>query len=311
MLAEISMITDQGSNNGKIALKMADNDPGAAPGYTVKWGVIGPLGTVRDIGSDAGTAFANNGTVTVYEDIPLDSSGAYLAGAYTFAWTVVDDTAEVFIEGTHTFDYSPAVGPSENGAATLVASYNCLSGKINVADATVLGDYTLETRTISVLPPQVAGQPLPVAQVTNDPTLELDIEWNNAPYQVSLTIVRKLTITEDDTTFIVLEQFTANKTLNIVCDTSMCSAAACLEKEITALDALACSKGDWSDLTPAEKAKAERSVYYGVLALLYRNCGDMNKAAEYGAKAGDCGCGCSSADATTTPGPSPYTPPIQ
>lgn len=313
MLAEIQFFNDGSANDGKIQLKMTNAPPTVGvTQYTVFWGVVGPLGTVRDINTDPGSVFAiSGGTVTVYIDIPLDGDGNYLQGLYTFSYRIIDED-EFYEESTAAFEYIPHVTPGNpvSGEAVLTASFNCLNAKVTALDETpALDGYVNDSRLLSILPPQIAGQAAPVAVTTNAASLEAVFAWNYAPYQVGLTIVRTYSIMPDPAwDFSQVELLVANTTLNIVCNTDMCDAASCLETEYLALDVVACNLGGWEQLSQKQKANLEKAGYQTLIALAYRQCGNYNKAATYGALAADCNCGC--VDTATTSSPEPYTAPV-
>lgn len=312
MRAEFRFYNDNSANNGKIGFILFDDDPASADGTKrVSWGVTDPNGTVLlELDSLTQDFATDTQSVEEYVDIPLDSDGNYIGGVYSFQYRWdVDPFTGLTTTNSGTFNYQPNVD-SDGGDAVLTASFNCLNGKITATDTTPLEeDWVLDSRLISVLPPLVAGQPDPVAETSTDAEFETTFEWNNAPYQVTLNRVHSYTEDIDDLiTVIVLEQYLASATLNIVCNTSLCSAAACLATEFAALDALGCNAGGWGYLTQLQKAKAEKALYNTVIALAYKSCGDITKAAEYAAEADSCGCGCSD---TSTDTPTPYTPPTE
>lgn len=302
------------ANDGKIRLNMIDNGAGPVGDFNIYWGVTGPLGQVLKV-YDPLTPddnILNGQTSQIFLDIPLDTNGNYQAGTYTFQWKFDDTGAPMAdpTEGTYSFEYAPVVTPGSpvSGDATMAATYNCLNAKITVQDTTNIVGYITTSRLISVLPPQIAGQPAPVAVTSTNDLFETTFEWNNAPYQVSLLILRTLEEVTAGMTFYVRERLVANVTLDIICNTDLCDAAACLASEVTALDLLSCGVGGWANLTATQKYKAEKALYYTVIALAYRQCGNFNKAAKWGAKADTCDCGCT--DATTGGGIEPYVPPI-
>ena len=302
------------TNDGKIRLNMIDNGAGPVGDFNIYWGVTGPLGQVLKA-YDAGTPddnIANGQTSAIIVDIPLDTNGKYQAGTYTFQWKYEDTGAPGAdpTEGTYSFEYAPVVAPGSpvSGEATMTATFNCLNAKITVQDSTNVVDYITVSREISVLPPQVAGQPAPVAETSTNDLFETTFLWNNAPYQVGLTVLRTLVEDVTQMQFYVREKLVANKTLDIVCNTDLCDAATCLATEVTALESLSCGVGGWANLTAIQKSKAERALYYTVIALAYRQCGNFNKAAEWAAKADTCDCGCSGT--AVDGGIEPYTPPI-
>lgn len=311
MTIQASFLNDGSANDGKIRLLFTDDGLGPSGDTTVSWGIIGPLGQdVKAFPIAPDLLVPDGGTQIIYVPIPLNSDGTYMGGSYVFTVEYTDGGTLDIVSLSYSFDYAPVVLPGDptSGPASLSASFNCLNGKITTQDTSVLPEGSvLTTRLLTVTPPTIAGQPSPVVASTALANLEVDFEWNNAPYQVTLS--RLITTTTDfgDMQVLVVERFVATETLTIVCNTDLCDAAACMASEFESLEAEACGGGGWAMLTAKQKAKLEKAMYRTVISMAYRQCGNFNKAAEWAALADTCDCGCG--DAATT-GPSPYTPPI-
>lgn len=332
MLVSVNFVCDgTAPNNGKIQLLVEYVDPGVTlvADVNVYWGITDPNGVefkpffgddpFPATNADAYLTPTPGQFVETLVDIPLGSDGKYVLGAYTIQLYMKDtelgnDLSAVYESGiTYNVDFQTV---SENltvfGDAVLTASFNCATAEITATDSTSLDGYSLVTRVLRLTPPDVPGQPAPTPVVTAATTLTEVFLWNNANYQITLSVIRSYDQDDSDgsntVTTTVTEMLTAALTLKTLCGTVMCDAAACLAEKITELEDLACDLGSWAKIPAIEINKAFKKVIYAVTALLYKECGDYNKAASYAASAGDCGCGC---DGTTTATDeiTPYTAP--
>lgn len=327
MIVTVKFVCDGSANNGKIQLVVDYADPGIplVSDVGIYWGVTDPNGIEikQFMGPDPypptmPDGYISSGPTTSLEvlvDIPLGSDGNYVLGEYTFHLYMKDgeyenDIGALYNEDfTYSFDFQTVVSNLTTfGTAVLAAEFNCATGDITSTDSTELDGYTLVERIHRLTPPNVPGNPAPVSVTTAATILTEPFAWNNAYYQISLSVIRSYEQEADaDWTFTVLEMLTAQTTLHIVCGTAMCDAAACVADQITTLEELACDHGSWSNIPQKDMSKALKKVFYGLAALLYKECGDYNSSATYAATAGDCDCGCDDAEASTEI--TAYTPP--
>lgn len=327
MTTSVKFVADGTANNGKIVLLVTYADPGVpiVADINAYWGITDPNGLVIKpfTGPDPYPSTAQDGTITptpgeefeLMVDIPVGSDGNYVLGEYNFRLYLKDgelgndEDASYEEEFFYNFDFQTvAKNLTEYGAAVLTSEYNCATGEITATDSTSLEGYTLVERVLRLTPPNVPGNPAPVSFTTGSAALVFAFAWNNAYYQVSLSLVRTYEQVSDDWTFTVSEMLTAQDTIHVVCATNMCEAAACLSEGLSKLEDLGCSLGSWHNIPNSELVPVVRKAMYGVLALLYKQCGNYNLSAQYAAIAGDCDCGCG-ADSAQDGAITPYVPP--
>lgn len=332
MNVAVNFVCDGSANNGKIQLVVDFVDPGVpyVGDFLIYWGVTDPNGVVLKQ-YDGPDTFPNplwdghyvdslaHSTDELLLDIPLGSDGNYVLGDYIFNFYIKDSElgndpgAEYESGATWQFNFQTTVENTTTfGDAQLTAEFNCATAEITATDSTSLDGFTLVERVLRLTPPNVPGYPAPVSVDTDQTVLTETFAWNNAYYQVSLSVTRSYEQDDSDgsnnVTTTVLEMLVAQTTLHIVCGTGMCDAAACLADQITTLEDLACDHGSWGKIPQSDMNKALKKVFYGLAALLYKECGNYNQSAVYAATAGDCDCGCSDT-ATDTSEITPYTAP--
>ena len=269
---------------------------------------------------------AGNGGYSV--DIPLNDDGTYKAGTYRFTVKIWDEDSAAFIkEGEFISAFSTDVTPTSGVVPELDfdVSYDCNSQKITAIDKTPLDGWSTDVigdwRVISFLAPPTIDEPEPVVETDTSAsfgeyTADYTFGYTDAVYQVALRIFRFKLLSFDvvadsgaaDVTTIVDQYERIGKTvsLEVVCDTTLCDVAGCLEEEYNRITALACGGGGWSNVPAQELAKWNRIQAMAAVANTYRLCGNTTKVAYWVSKIGevvDCGCGC------TDNGPRPYTSP--
>lgn len=331
MNVAVNFVCDGSANNGKIQMVVDYVDPGVSlvSDVYIYWGVTDPNG-VQIKAYNAPDPYPapnsdgqiSSGPTTSFElllDIPTGSDGNYVLGEYIFNLYMKDgelgnDPGAEYESGiTWAMDFQTTVENTTTfGDAQLTADFNCATAEITATDSTSLDGFTLVERVLRLTPPNVPGYPAPVSVDTDQTVLTETFAWNNAYYQVSLSVTRSYEQDDSDgsnnITTTVLEMLVAQTPLHIVCGTGMCDAAACLAEQITTLEDLACDHGSWGKIPQADMNKALKKVFYGLAALLYKECGNYNQSATYAATAGDCDCGCSDT-ATDTSEITPYTAP--
>lgn len=293
MVFEITVFNDGGANDGKIRLKVTDNE-GLTGTMTAYWGLTAPDGTViRNIASSAGT-FGSSGSLSVLSDIPIDTLGAYLGGTYLITGTVKNGS-DVIATNSMSALYDPRVKPGDPASADAVvsATSSCADATVTVTDESKNTGYTVASTVISLTPPPTTANPTPDAATTSAVTDDFSSSGDGT-YGYSTTVTRTKTLTDPDTTFpmtfVVSEVITAVGQHVVAC-TTWCAAADSFATGVVACHDSVCA-AEW-EMTNHEKDKAIQALSYAVQALLKDKCGDGDAAVAALTKLTNLGSSCS------------------
>lgn len=291
--------------------------------------VVDPAGlTVRDypVAADFTSVGPNGYEAAGETDIPLDSTGRdFLRGTYTLYIELITPTPDT-IEYELEYSFEPPVTSEETNAedadgeyfGVLTADVNCQTARVTFTDDSDYTGWTKDDRTITVMPPIIAGQNAPVA-VESDNTADDDVAitftWTNVTYTGTLEAQVSKTSDEDDLDAIVVDEVSsiiATAVADIRCgDLGFCDLLPCVDSLFNKAYNEACSNGGWSRVAP--KTMADLNAANIMLDLYHKHllCGNQSSAASYKLKftamLGDaCDCGCGSTSASVEP--RPYAP---
>jgi len=308
---------------GQIALYASDSGETPAGDFQAYFGITGPDGIEhKRFPSSPDFTFPDDGSDTLYFDIPLDSAGNYLRGDYIIRVKISDVgdpladpdpiASTTYLDNTTTYTFQPFAGGESNGTVTLTTSYDCDTGYITAGGEYVNeeDDYVVDSDVLTFTPESATGLE-PESELSPSLSENYLFAYTNANYTVTYEAGITITLIMDEAqiTFYILDTVTASEVVNVQCTLpDLCKVASCLEKEFKRLEAKMCGKG-WESLTEKEKGKFGKASAISRLILLYKACGNDTKYREYVTDFEtlmDCSCGCGE---DTSDGPQPWTPP--
>lgn len=327
MQAYVSAITEVGNADyGKFRFYASDELATSGANYSGDIRITSPIGAViRDFG--AGTSFPPGTSMTAINaaDIPVDANGNWLLGTYMIQVRV--------LRSGYSADYTASyyLGPKsvkkcvlasdETGGSQFNIDVVCSTAKILFKDATSYTGWTVTSRVVSVIPPNLPGAPSVLTDYDIGPgvvTKELTFSHVNATWQATL-----LTKFSKENNYTSAGGFTLVKITNldairnsetqfVVCESSLCSVYACMKSLFLAMEARACAAGGWAKLSAADLQKwsylnALMTMSRGALLCSNEADAQMWLVKMKDALAVDCGCGC---DDSVTTDPIPYTPAV-
>lgn len=224
-------------------------------------------------------------------NIPTTTDGGWLAGTYLVE-VAEDQSTDPGIYSE--FEYEFYWCPLELSAAIGFVA-NCVCARITVTDATQYGTATVISRTLTLIPPRIPGEPIPSATTSSESSMVVAFSWANVKYQVMLESEIEREIIPG-----VLSNEAINKTqwFDVVCDYDFCGLISCVVDEYQRLINLASQKGGLKNLPDYEldvwlKLNRDFQLHNAYIA-----CGDYEAAQDmYNQIKEDlrCECGCGSA----------------
>ena len=310
---------DTDADNGNIVIT-ALNEGVATQEWEVRIAIIGPTGAIFRAKPVAADAVIDEDVATEVDvltvAIPTDTDGVnYQAGTYTIRYYITG-IAGPTIGSEILYEYEYTVAPVttvSNNASSLVSLstlLNCLNGELTATDGTDYTGWTRVSRTLSIVHPTIPGIATPATDTTTDESLTVTATHINVTYQATLEVVVSRATEGVDLggshTLDIYQYWSINlyEDVDIDCDNDLCDTLSCLEQKFTLLNAQACSRGGWSQLTPAERANFEYNMVLLQLARLFLDCGNGAKFRTYIAMAKanlDCDCGCGDNSTTVSP----------
>lgn len=289
------VIDPSDGNYGKIVIVVTT---GLDPTSSFKFEITGPDGVIYALPATP-DLFGSGGTFTV--DIPVDSDGNWLEGAYTFrvqADEFNDGSVDLDVNNTYTW----AVPADNQAALSLDVKTDCFAKYLIIDDTTAYVSTDTVTKSIVVDYPVISGE-TNIGDTTHTTTpVSISLvrssgkAYENVIYAVTAHI-HAVTAVETSgawsyTTLYAYADFAENHLVQ--CNKDVCGVISCIESKYSSLLDLACKTGGLRALSREDADTLMLLQSYIALYNFYVQCQDSDKVAEYYGKikelVGDCNC---------------------
>lgn len=281
--------------------------------YKVGYSIIDPTGaTIKAMPVSHDFTFlggAGNSDMTVL--LPKGVDGKYIQGDYKVSvrYYFTDgggDSAPTTLQ--RTYYWTPVVAPGSGIGldVDLSGTASCVNGLIKAVDKTDYTGRVITSRSLTLKPPTVTGQPTPAntvgsSTVNADLLVQTTTLYDNVEWTATLDVVWGSL--SAGTIEVILDVRTINSiVVTVSCQLDYCSLANCMEIDFLAFETKTCGTGGFGSLSSVEIGNMLYKGQLFQLGFMKQKCGDMVSAKSYFDKlkalSADCGCGC---EGTTEP----------
>jgi hypothetical protein len=262
--------------------------------------IVDPSGATIKSTDTGGAAELSGGNATLdfpVVDLPLDSRGAYLKGAYVINVYVKNQDSggganPNIITDTLTYSFCPISSQANPNVPTLTAKVNCLTGKLVVTDTTNIQGLSVADYLLTVTPPTVPGVILS-GGTTTQKSLTISLSYTNVSYTASIQGTGTRVTESDDFTITELLSMVGFITIPIECN-SLCDLISCAKEQLDTLETRGTAAGGMSKLS-----EADLTLYLKINSLLSQigaaqicNACDLEALVDALSELVGCDCGC-------------------
>ena len=193
--------------------------------------------------------------------LPQVSNGGFEEGTYTIKYQIEDPgTPGVYVDVDLSFELE--ILKQGNDTCILIGLLeflvDCLCLKMTVTDKTDYKETTLISRVMTIVPPTVPNESVPVNIVTPNETITFDFGYSGVTYVASLFSIYEHTAVTAPPTFpdvVIRESITSSQSYEVICDHNLCKLIECIEAFFVACVKEASMRGGIQKL-PRDKIEA-------------------------------------------------------
>lgn len=274
--------------------------PGSVANADFYLEIIDPTGVAIKSTDTGGAPDVSGGNTTLnfaLVDIPIDSRGAYLKGAYTINVYVKNEEVPPVVNTSVqtdalTYSFCPISSQANPNVPTLTAQVNCLTGKLIVTDTTNIQGLSVADYLLTVTPPTVPGVILS-GGTTTQKSLTISLSYTNVSYTASIQGTGTRVTEDGDFTITELLSMVGFITIPIECN-SLCDLISCAKEQLDTLEARGTVAGGMSKLS-----EADLTLYLKINSLLSQigaaqicNACDIEAWVDSLSELVGCDCGC-------------------
>lgn len=270
----------ESANNGKIVARITNAELVNMNYYL---GVSNTVDTIKSINLGAAdlTAVPPGYTeLVILGDIDTSRSGVYLPDTYTFDIRSQFGAATPVAIPVAKYLFNP-VQPAVAGGNIIDwgETINTVDGIVSFLDSTDYTGYTVSSREMTIVYPQITGVTTPDTIITQGSVnVSAPITYLNVTYSGTLENLIKALLTDTyDVEFEYRERFIRRKDVPISIYTDLCEVSACITTEFERLDTAACAAGGFDKMSSIDKHKFYDLAAQMSLWSIARQCNDKEQ----------------------------------